>query len=113
MTKILFVCKQTNDRVTPQRLPSILGVIESYPTIVLPKLSGLPGVTLVLVGRLISTPSSRLALNMEVVDGTAQRGSANHLQVYSGLLDGVNIGPPTRSRVTPSNPLSFGNTIVG
>ena len=30
-----------------------------------------------------------------------------------GLLDGVNIGPPTRTRATPGNPVSVGNTIVG
>ena len=38
--------------------PTILGVIESYPTIMLPMLMGLPGVTLVLVGGPIFTQSS-------------------------------------------------------
>ena len=28
----------------------------------------------------------------------------------AGLLDGVKIGPPTRTRVTPGNPVSVGNT---
>ena len=72
MTKIFFVYEQTNDRVTPQRLPYYFGVIESYPTIVLPTQTVLPGVTLVLVGGPILTPSSNPALrgvNLEVVGG--------------------------------------------
>ena len=38
---------------------------------------------------------------------------ANHFQSNAGLLDGVIIGPPTRTRVTPGNTVSVGNTIVG
>ena len=52
-----------------------MGAIESYPTIVLPTLTVLPGVTLVLVGGPILTPSSNPALrgvNLEVVGGTTQ-----------------------------------------
>ena len=30
----------------------------------------------------------------------------------AGLLDGVKIGPPTRTRVTPGNTVSVTNTIV-
>ena len=55
--------------------PTILRVIESYPTIMLPTLTGLPGVTLVLVGRPILTQSSNPALrgvNLEVVGGPTQ-----------------------------------------
>ena len=50
--------------------PTIFGVIESYPTIVLPTLTGLPGVTPVLVGLPLLTPSSNPSLrgvNLEVV----------------------------------------------
>ena len=52
--------------------PPIFGVIESYPTIVLPTLTGLPGVTLVLVGGQIFPQSSNPALRgvtLEVVGG--------------------------------------------
>ena len=35
------------------------------------------------------------------------------VQVYPGLLDGVKIGPPTRTRVTPGKAVSDGNMIVG
>ena len=76
MTKIFFVYKQTNDRVTPQLLPYYFGVIESYPTIVLPTLTVSPGVTLVLVDASILTPSSNPALrgvNLKVVGGTTLR----------------------------------------
>ena len=31
----------------------------------------------------------------------------------AGLLDGVKIGSPTRTRVTPGNTASVGDTIVG
>ena len=51
---------------------TIFGVIESYPTIVLPTLTELPGVTLVLVGGPILTLSSDPTLrwvNLEVVGG--------------------------------------------
>ena len=52
-----------------------MGVSESYPTIVSPTLAVLPGVTLVLVGEPILTPSSNPALrgvNLEVVGETTQ-----------------------------------------
>ena len=47
--------------------------VESYTTIVLKTLTGLPGVTLVLVGEPILTPTSKPALrrvNLKVVGGT-------------------------------------------
>ena len=40
ITKIFFVYKQANDRVNHSGYPTILGVIESYPIIVLPTLTG-------------------------------------------------------------------------
>ena len=70
--KIFFVYKQNNDRVTPQRPPYYFRVIESYPAIVLPTLTGLPHVTLVPVDGTIFTRSSNLALRvvtLEVVGG--------------------------------------------
>ena len=45
-----------------------------------------------------------------------QRWSANHFEGYphnAGLLDWVNICPPTRTRITLSNPVRISNTIVG
>ena len=59
--------------------PTIIEVIKSYPTIVLPTLTVLPGVTLVLVDGPILTPSSNPALrgvNLEVVGGTTQENEA-------------------------------------
>ena len=53
-----------------------LGFIESYPTIVLPMLTGLPGITVVLVGGPILTQSNNPALcgvNLEVVGGPPQQ----------------------------------------
>ena len=70
---MFFVYQQTNDRVIPfvglpmltgcyYYYPTIYGVIESYPTIVLPMLTGLPGITMVLVYGPIFTQSSNPAL---------------------------------------------------
>ena len=56
--------------------PTIFSVIESYRTIVLPTLTGLPSVTLVLISRPILTLSSNPALrgvNLEVVGRPPQQ----------------------------------------
>ena len=47
--------------------------------------------------------------NTWVVPPTASRLTPRN----AGLLDGVKIGPPTRTRVTLGNTVSVGNTIVG
>ena len=70
-----ILCLQTNQRSSNTAAATLLflGVIESYPTIVLPTLTVLLCVTLVLVGGPILTPSSNPALrgvNLEGVGGT-------------------------------------------
>ena len=57
---------------TAAATPTVLGVIESYPTVMLPTLTELPGVTLVLVDGQIFTQSSNPELSgvtLEVVGG--------------------------------------------
>ena len=73
-----ILCSQTYQRSsnTAAATQLFLGFIESYPTIVLPMLTGLPGITLVLVGGPILTPLSNPALcgvNLEVVGGLPQQ----------------------------------------
>ena len=46
---------------------------------------------------------------LRVVSPTTSRSTLRN----AGLLDGVKIGSPTRTRVTPGNTTSVGDTIVG
>ena len=97
----------------------MFGVIESCPRIVLPALTGLPGVILVLVGGPILPRSSNQAsrgVNLEVVADHLRGGPPTTSRLTlrnAGLLDRVKIGQPTRTRVTPDNTVSVGITIVG
>ena len=55
-------------------------------------------------------------MDLVTTDGDHLSWFANHFQINprnAGLLDGVKIGSPTRTRVTPGNTASVGDTIVG